>query len=210
MNADSDASSLDWSGKPPLILAANSGSLESTESLLKSSAVNLDATDSTYEQSAVSYAAENGNEEIVRLLIKAECCIYSRESQRYPPLERAAWSDDLNLLRLFNEEKSDKSPEALRYACDYNCVESIKSILAKSQYLTAVDEDSRTVLSLAAQSGHKQVITYSEADEKFSAMSLQFLQGVDTELKPNRVPLKDLLSGDSTSLRGLLSGNSAS
>ncbi|GAW23654.1 hypothetical protein ANO14919_132280 [Xylariales sp. No.14919] len=174
---DSDINSMDYDGRTPLILAVRSGGLELVKTLI-TYGPNLEIRDGIYEQSAISYAAEEGWTEIVALLIDAGCDIYSQGTESFPPLERAVFAGNVQILQSFLEQRSAKSPpeksppeklprvkaieEALYHAHAasfwYRANTVINWILEKKQYLTATDESGRTALSLAASNGHKDVV----------------------------------------------------
>ncbi|KAK0657865.1 ankyrin repeat-containing domain protein [Cercophora newfieldiana] len=175
----SDVGARAKNGFTALHFASYQGHATCAEMLIEAGAA-LEATDRDYGQSCLSWAAENGHLETVKVLIKAGAKMYSVEPCGKVPIWFALRRGH-ELIKAFIEEprregKAGDEPTprvraaelALRCSYDWGDVgvthdddgsgePTIRDfILNQTQYLTAIDNNGRNLISWAAEAGNSQ------------------------------------------------------
>ncbi len=109
-------------------------------------------------------AAENGDDELVKLLIAAGADVNKANKYGNTPLYRAAWNGHTECAKLLiaagaDVNKADKFGETPLYcAADKGRTECVKLLIAAGADVNMADEDGLTPLHLAAYNGHTECV----------------------------------------------------
>lgn len=162
-----------WRGFTAMTFAAQTGNATSVSALIKAGA-DINVVDEYQGQTPLSWAAKGQHVEAVKALIAAGADLYA-ESRGRTPVYFAVRTLDILRAFLHNPRESpnaegEKIPRvraaelALRYFCgvDYDTSETspadvreVRLILDNKEYLEAVDENGRNLVSWAAQGGRR-------------------------------------------------------
>lgn len=144
----------------PFVKAAFDDNLEELSSLIPETDVNL--RDKTTGTTALDHAVDNGNREMVELLLSRGANVNARNGSGRTALMRIgedATSDLVwDLLNAGAEvnHKSETGETALITAAYQNNVEALKALLDAGADVNSKDEDGQTALMVAAENGHLQ------------------------------------------------------
>jgi len=147
-----------------LHLAAYFG-LEEVVNVVLSSRRNLDLTDS-YGRTPLSYAAENGHEAVVKLLLEKGADVESKD-RKYgqTPLSWAAEKGHEAVVKLLLEKGADveskdslSSQTPLSWAAEKGHEAVVKLLLEKGADVESENQSGRTPLSWTAGNGHEAVV----------------------------------------------------
>jgi len=147
-------------------------------------------------------AAENGHKEIAELLIEKGANVnakdkYSRKTSRDWAIERG-YTETADLLRKHGGKTTDElnAAKSIDDAAKYGLIEAVKKHLANGANVnTVVDGISgRTLLFLAAQWGHKEIVELLIAKgADVNAKSVVGEAPLDRAIRFNRAEITDLL-----------------
>ncbi|ETI28939.1 hypothetical protein G647_01391 [Cladophialophora carrionii CBS 160.54] len=143
---------------PPIVRAAQTGSIDDIESLLEAHA-DIEECYWPIGRNAMAVAAHCGNEEVVELLLRYGAKMSRKDSLHYTPLHLAASRGHVGVLQLLVsedvplEEKGPNDKTALRLSCDSGHLEAAEFLLAHGAKVNARDKSNLTSLHAAAQRG---------------------------------------------------------
>jgi ankyrin repeat protein len=133
-------------GFTSLMIASYFGLAAVVKHLLELDSIDLDSRDGTYGRSAISWAAENGFDVVVKLLIKGIC---HRLKGIKLPFRKKAQVDSV--------DRYGRTP--LVYAVWNRHVAVIKRLLKAGARIDVADDIGGTALSYAVCSGHNDILT---------------------------------------------------
>ena len=125
----------------------------------------VDSKDNRYSQTPLLWAAENGHEAIVKLLLASEAEVDSKDYISRTPLSRAAGNGLEAVVKLLlaskaevdsKDDKYNQTP--LSWAAENGHETIVKLLLASEAEVDSKDYISRTPLSWAAGNGHEAVV----------------------------------------------------
>ncbi|RYP49558.1 hypothetical protein DL768_004760 [Monosporascus sp. mg162] len=133
------------------------------EPVLRSSGIG-DAPMDFSGRSPLSYAAEQGEEEIVKLLLDKGVDVNNMDRYDRSPLSYAAKQGRKEIVRLLLDSGADadsrdlygRSP--LSYAAEQGEEETVRLLLDRGAYADNMDERGRSPLSYAAENGHGEMV----------------------------------------------------
>jgi ankyrin repeat protein len=143
---------------PPIVRAAQRGSIDDIESLLEAHA-DVDECHWPIGRNAMAVAAHCGNEEVVELLFRHGAKISQKDSLHYTPLHLAASRGHIGVLQFLLsegaplEEMGPDDKTALRLSCDSGHLEAAEFLLARGAKVNARDKGNLTSLHAAAKRG---------------------------------------------------------
>ena len=153
-----DLSARDGKSCPPIVRAAQAGSVDEIEALLDAGA-NLEDRHRPTGRNAMAVAAHCGHEDVVELLLRHGANISGRDYLFCTPVHLAASRGHVGVLqRLIRENASfeDKGPDEktpLRLSCDNGYLEAAELLLAHGAKVNARDKSNLTSLHAAAKRG---------------------------------------------------------
>jgi ankyrin repeat protein len=159
------------------MIASYFGLTEVVKHLLESDSIDLNPKDGTYGRSAISWAAGNGFDVVVKLLIngtnrrlrgirlpfRKTAKVNSRDRYRRTPLVYAVWGDHVGVVKLLLGVGArinlvdDIGGTALSYAVCSGHTDMLK-LLFKEGTKTSAGSTSMTLLLTAAKKGHEAVV----------------------------------------------------
>jgi hypothetical protein len=151
-------------GMTGLHIAANFGLELIVSSLLASEGVDVDSKDDKYGQTPLSWAAENGHEAVVKLLLEKGADMESKSNNGRTPLSWAAKNGREAVVRLLLEKGADVESESnngqtpLSWATRYGHEAVVKMLLEKGADVESKSNKGQTPLSWAAEYGHEAVV----------------------------------------------------
>lgn len=143
---------------PPIVRAAQAGSIIEVEALLDQRA-DINARHIQSGRSALSVAAHCGNEEVVRLLLQYGATVDERDASLLAPLHLASLRGHLNVIEVLLQEQADvdiKGPNdqtPLRIASEKGEIEVAAALLRRGAKANARDAKQMTPLHIAAKQG---------------------------------------------------------
>ncbi|EXJ64985.1 hypothetical protein A1O7_01324 [Cladophialophora yegresii CBS 114405] len=143
---------------PPIVRAAQTGSIDEIESLLEAHA-DIEESYRPIGRNAMAVAAHCGNAEVVELLLRYGARISQQDNLHYTPLHLAASRGHVGVLQLLVsedvplEEKGPHDKSALRLSCDGGHLEAAELLLVHGAKVNARDKSNLTSLHAAAQRG---------------------------------------------------------
>ncbi|KAK4444707.1 hypothetical protein QBC34DRAFT_414527 [Podospora aff. communis PSN243] len=155
----------EWESKniPPLGIASCLG-LDSVVGELLETTTQLEMRDSEYGRTPLLWAAMEGHEAVVKLLLEKNADIEAKDNDGGTPLLWAAMEGHEAVVKLLLEKNADieakdgdgRTPLLLAAEEDDGCV--VKLLLERNATVEVKDEDGRTPLSLAAMKGYEAVV----------------------------------------------------
>jgi len=144
--------------EPPIYTAAENGDYNKVAKLLKEGA---DVNDNGYGRSALAAAAEQGHQEVVKLLLKNHALVDARDSEGTTPLMHASTADIVNLLlraganinAIDNEGRS-----ALHHALMHPNISVIQSLVENGTNIDLTDDIGMTPILKAASVGDEELV----------------------------------------------------
>lgn len=162
---DADPNIPDGTGATPLVVAGKFGHFLVARHLVRDSRTWIDHADK-YGATALWYAASNGNEEILELLLQHHARPRMSDSLKKTPLIAATENGHLECVdkllmdgRIDLEATDNHGKTALRYACELNHIDIVKILVdhgANANARTTIDRV--TILMAVSQLGHSQVV----------------------------------------------------
>lgn len=148
---------------PPIVRAAQAGSVVEVEALLDQGA-DINARHIQSGRSALSVAAHCGNEEVVRLLLQYGATVDERDASLLAPIHLASLRGHLNVIEVLLQEHADvdiKGPNdqtSLRIASEKGEIEVAAALLRRGAKANARDVKQMTPLHIAAKQGDEPMI----------------------------------------------------
>jgi ankyrin repeat protein len=153
------------SGMTGLHIAANFGLASIVSSLLTSEGVDVDSKDDKYGRAPLSWAADNGYEAVVKLLLEKGADVESKSNNGRTPLSWAAKNGHEAVVKLLLEKGADVGSQSiygqtpLSWAAENGYEAVVKLLLEKGADVESRDTIyDRTPLSWAAENGHEAVV----------------------------------------------------
>ena len=147
---------------PPIVRAAQAGSVVEVEALLDQRA-DINARHIQSGRSALSVAAHCGNEEVVRLLLQYGAAVNERDASLLAPIHLASLRGHLNVIEALLQELADvdiKGPNdqtSLRIASEKGEIEVAAALLRRGAKANARDAKQMTPLHIAAKQGDESI-----------------------------------------------------
>lgn len=147
---------------PPIVRAAQAGSVVEVEALLDQRA-DINARHIQSGRSALSVAAHCGNEEVVRLLLQYGATVNERDASLLAPIHLASLRGHLNVIEVLLQEHADvdiKGPNdqtPLRIASERGEIEVAAALLRRGAKANARDAKQMTPLHIAAKQGDEPI-----------------------------------------------------
>ncbi len=158
-----DFASPDGMNCPPIIRAAQAGSIVEIESLLDGGA-DIEECHVSSGRSAMAVAAHCGNADVVELLLRYDAKISKRDAYSSTPLHLAASRGHIDVMAILLaeeasiEEKGPNEKTPLRLSCDNGHYEAAELLLSYQAKVNARDEDNITSLHAAAGRGDTDIV----------------------------------------------------
>lgn len=164
---NADPNICDGTGATPLVIASKYGHGTIVRQLIGNSRTWIDHQDK-YGATALWYAAFNGDEKILELLLEHHARPFIADVHQKTPLIIATELGHVECVALLlkdmrsNIEATDKEGKtALRHACENNFVDIVKLLVQHEAQANARSViDSMTILMAASEMGHKKVVKY--------------------------------------------------
>ena len=143
---------------PPIVRAAQAGSIVEIEMLLDQHA-DINARHLQSGRNALSVASHCGNEEVVRLLLRYGAMVNQRDASYLSPLHLASQRGHVVVVECLLQEHADidgKGPNdqtPLRVASEQGQIEVAEALLRKGAKVNARDSKQMTPLHVAAKQG---------------------------------------------------------
>ena len=153
-----DLSARDGKNCPPIVRAAQTGSVEELGALLDAGASIEDRHRPT-GRNAMAVAAHCGHEEVVELLLRHGASVSGIDYLLCTPLHLAASRGHVGIVQLLIRENAsleDRGPDeksSLRLSCDNGYLEAAELLLAHGAKVNARDKNNLTSLHAAAKRG---------------------------------------------------------
>ena len=153
-----DFGSEDGLSAPPIVRAAQAGSVIEVEKLLDQRA-DISARHVQSGRSALSVASNCGNEEVVRLLLRYGATVNERDASSFSPLHLASMRGHVDVVESLMQEHADvdlKGPNdrtPLRVAAEKGQIEVAEVLLREQGKVNARDQSQMTPLHVAAKHG---------------------------------------------------------
>lgn len=153
-----DFGSEDGLSAPPIVRAAQAGSVVEVEMLLDQRA-DINAQHVQSGRNALAVASHCGNEEVVRLLLQYGAAVNGQDATSMTPLHLASLRGHCGVVELLLQERADidaKGPNdqtPLRIAAEKGQIELVQLLLRKRARVNARDMKQMTALHVAARQG---------------------------------------------------------
>ncbi len=153
-----DFGSEDGLSAPPIVRAAQAGSVVEVEKLLDQRA-DINARHVQSGRNALSVASHCGNQEVVRLLLRYGAAVNERDASLFSALHLASLRGHVDVMESLLQEHADielKGPSdrtPLRIAAEKGQIEVAELLLRKQAKVNARDKSQMTPLHVAAKHG---------------------------------------------------------
>ena len=160
---DSNSSGCPPRGTTLLHMGSKHGYTSTVAMAIPTNETNIDPKDS-YRRTPLSWAAENGHEAVVKLLLEKGADLESRDSTGRTPLSRAAENGHEAVVKLLLEKGADLESKdstgrtPLSWAAEKGHEAVVKLLLEKGADLESKDSTGRMPLSWAAENGLEAVV----------------------------------------------------
>lgn len=204
---NSHTSSVDLSNRgakncPPIVRAAQIGSIEEIELLLEADA-DIEECHRPTGRNAMAVAAHCGNGEVVEFLLRQGATIIRKDYQHNTPLHLAASRGHIGVLRLLIsentvslEEKGHGEKTPLRLSCDNGHLEATELLLAHGARVNARDKTNLTSLHAAAHRGDLGTVALLvKYGAQIQAKDANFMDALHYACHGGHNPVVELLLG---------------
>ncbi|GLA05528.1 hypothetical protein AnigIFM60653_006020 [Aspergillus niger] len=146
-----------------LLVATEAGIRGGVWLLLTHSDIGIEITNHN-GQTPLSLAAENGQEDIVQMLLERGASIETKSSKYQTPLSLAAANGHERIVQMLLkrgasiETKSSKYQTPLSLAAENGHEKIVQMLLERGASVETINSDSQTPLSLAAANGHERIV----------------------------------------------------